>query len=82
MKLGFVLYDYFPFGGLQRDCLRVAQLCTTRGHAVTIIARTWQGDPPEKIQVHLLGRKGFDLTLEQEASWCRSPFFDHVLSFQ
>ncbi|WP_288478958.1 hypothetical protein, partial [uncultured Pseudomonas sp.] len=27
MTLAFVLYKYFPFGGLQRDFLRIAQEC-------------------------------------------------------
>src|SRR5207253_1422682 len=44
MKLGFLLFDYFPFGGLQRDCLKIARLCATRGHDVTIFTRTWQGE--------------------------------------
>ena len=25
MKLAFVLFEYFPFGGLQRDMLAIAQ---------------------------------------------------------
>src|SRR5687767_12830120 len=59
MRLGFILYDYFPFGGLQRDCLKIAKICVARGHEVTLIARTWQGDRPDRVQVRLLGRKGF-----------------------
>ena len=58
MKLGFILFDYFPFGGLQRDCLNIARLCIRRGHGVTIFARTWQGERPGEIQVELLGRNG------------------------
>ena len=58
MKLGFLLFDYFPFGGLQRDCLKIAQLCAARGHDVTIFTRTWQGDAPEKLRVELFGRHG------------------------
>lgn len=59
MRLGFVLYDYFPFGGLQRDCLRIARLCAERGHQITIVARRWQGERPEGIQVELLGCTGW-----------------------
>jgi UDP-glucose:(heptosyl)LPS alpha-1,3-glucosyltransferase len=58
MKLGFLLFDYFPFGGLQRDCLKIAQRCGERGHDVTIFTRTWQGDRPNKLQVELFGRHG------------------------
>jgi UDP-glucose:(heptosyl)LPS alpha-1,3-glucosyltransferase len=58
MKLGFLLFDYFPFGGLQRDCLKIAQRCGQRGHEVTIFTRTWQGDRPGEVQVELFGRQG------------------------
>ena len=58
MKLGFLLFDYFPYGGLQRDCLKIAQLCAARGHAVTIFTRTWQGERPLDIRVALFGRSG------------------------
>ncbi len=59
MKFGFLLFDYFPFGGLQRDCLQVARACVARGHSVTIFTRTWQGDRPDRIAVELFGRRGF-----------------------
>jgi UDP-glucose:(heptosyl)LPS alpha-1,3-glucosyltransferase len=59
MKLGFVLFDYFPFGGLQRDCVKIARACVTRGHEVTILVRTWQGEQPPGFQIKLFGRHGF-----------------------
>lgn len=59
MKLGFVLFDYFPFGGLQRDCLKIARLCVQRGHSVTVLARSWQGEQPTEIAVELFGKRGF-----------------------
>ena len=58
MKLGFILFDYFPFGGLQRDCVRIARRCVERGHEVTILARTWEGDRPDGLRVELFGRAG------------------------
>lgn len=58
MKLGFLLFDYFPFGGLQRDCLKIASRCAARRHEVTIFTRTWQGERPERICVELFGRRG------------------------
>lgn len=59
MKLAFVLFDYFPFGGLQRDCLKIARACAARGHAVTLITRTWQGQKPMDLPVIVSGRRGF-----------------------
>ncbi len=58
MKLGFLLFDYFPYGGLQRDCLKIAQLCAARGHDVTVYTRTWQGERPMDVRVALFGRRG------------------------
>ena len=59
MKIGFVLYDYYPFGGLQEDCLATAIAAHARGHTVHIFTRTWKGEQPEGIHVHLLGKKGW-----------------------
>jgi UDP-glucose:(heptosyl)LPS alpha-1,3-glucosyltransferase len=58
MNLGFVLFDYFPFGGLQRDCVKIARLCAARGHQITLFARTWEGERPPDIGIQLLGRRG------------------------
>ena len=36
MQLAFCLYKFFPFGGLQRDFLRIALACQARGHAIRV----------------------------------------------
>ena len=59
MHLAFILFDYFPFGGLQRDCLKTANICQARGHSVTILTRTWQGPSPAGLKVKLFGREGW-----------------------
>lgn len=59
MKLAFVLFEYFPFGGLQRDCLKTAQRCAERGHAVTIYTREWQGERPTAIDLKFLVGRGW-----------------------
>ena len=41
MKLAFVLFRYFPYGGLERDMLAMAKLCRDRGHEITIYTREW-----------------------------------------
>ena len=70
MKLGFLLFDYFPYGGLQRDCLKIAGLCAARGHAVTLFTRTWQGERPNNISVELSGRRGFS-NVGRNRAWLR-----------
>ncbi|HTN30978.1 MAG TPA: glycosyltransferase family 4 protein [Pseudomonas sp.] len=47
MKLAFTLFRYFPFGGLARDMLALAQLMRERGHEVTIYTRSWEGPQPD-----------------------------------
>jgi len=59
MNLGFILFDYFPFGGLQRDCVIIAGHCVRLGHRVTILTRSWQGERPADVEVDVLGRKGW-----------------------
>ncbi len=58
LRLGLILTDYFPYGGLQRDCLGVAELCVQRGHDVTVVCRTWEGPRPDGIRVLLTGQPG------------------------
>lgn len=51
MQLAFVLYKYFPFGGLQRDFMRIARVCQERGHAIRVYTLIWEGDVPEGFEV-------------------------------
>ena len=46
MKLAFCLYKYFPFGGLQRDFLRIALACQARGHDIRVYTLDWEGEVP------------------------------------
>ena len=51
MQLAFCFYKYFPFGGLQRDFLRIALACQSRGHAVRVYTLEWSGDVPAGFEV-------------------------------
>ncbi len=59
MKLAFCLFNYFPFGGLQRDFLRIAQVCQKRGHEVHVFTMSWQGEVPEGFSIHRIRVKGW-----------------------
>lgn len=59
MKLAFTLIKYFPFGGLQRDFLRIAQTCLARGHHVDVFTPDWQGDLPAGLNVTVLKLNAF-----------------------
>lgn len=51
MKLAICLYKYFPYGGLQRDFFRIAQLAVERGHQVIVYTLSWEGAEPEWLTV-------------------------------
>lgn len=51
MRFAFTIFRYFPFGGLQRDMLAIAQEAIKRNHSVTIFCGEWQGDKPKNIEI-------------------------------
>lgn len=51
MKIGICLHKYFPFGGLQRDFIRIAQELSKRGHSIRVYARSWEGEVPDYIDL-------------------------------
>jgi UDP-glucose:(heptosyl)LPS alpha-1,3-glucosyltransferase len=57
MHLTFLIYSYFPYGGQQRDFLRIVTECLQRGHQVTVYTRSWQGEIPDQLDVRLLSAK-------------------------
>ncbi|MCU7937915.1 MAG: glycosyltransferase family 4 protein [gamma proteobacterium symbiont of Bathyaustriella thionipta] len=58
MKLAFVLFKYFPYGGLERDFLRIAKICQSRGHEIFVYSFIWEGDVPEGFNLTLIPVKG------------------------
>jgi len=58
MRIGFCLFKYFPFGGLQRDFLRIALECRRRGHHIRVYVFEWHGEQPESFEVIRVPKKG------------------------
>ena len=55
MQLAFAIYKYFPFGGIQRDLLKIARAALDRGHRVRIYAIRWEAPlPEEELEIHLI----------------------------
>ena len=52
MKFAIFLQHYFPYGGLQRDAVRLAQAAVDEGDSPHLVVSTWNGPKPE----------GFDIT--------------------
>lgn len=59
MKFAFLIFKYFPYGGVQRDMLRIAKDCVSLGHQVTIFTGEWQGPEPADIQIKLCPSSGW-----------------------
>ncbi|MGD8863634.1 MAG: glycosyltransferase family 4 protein [Myxococcales bacterium] len=58
MLLGVAIYKFFPYGGLQRDLLKIARECLTRGHRVRVYAQEWRGPPIEGVDLRVLPVRG------------------------
>lgn len=59
MKLAFVLYRYFPFGGLQRNMLAIAREAQQRGHRIVVYCTDWEGERDETLEVIEIPRRGW-----------------------
>ena len=62
------LYKYFPYGGLQKDTLRVIDEALERGHQVRCMTTSWQGDKPENenFQLEFVNVKGLSNTARMD----------------
>ena len=58
MRLAFCLFKYFPYGGLQRDFLRIAKECLERGHQIDVYTMSWSGERPNGFNIYELAPKG------------------------
>ena len=57
MRIAFCLFKYFPFGGLQRDFLRIAQACLARGHVIDVYTLSWEGQLEPGLAIHVISVK-------------------------
>lgn len=51
MKILFLIARYFPYSGLQTDFLRAAEAAADRGHEVTCLVGSWEGERPDKLRI-------------------------------
>jgi UDP-glucose:(heptosyl)LPS alpha-1,3-glucosyltransferase len=87
MQLAFVLYKYFPFGGLQRDFMRIALECQQRGHQIRVYTLIWEGEVPPGFEVLVAPVKAFfnhrrneKLTAWMDADLAKRPV-DRLIGF-
>lgn len=51
MRLAILIYQYFPYGGQQRDFLKIANEAVMQGHEVVVHCMKWEGVVPEGVTV-------------------------------
>ena len=89
MKFAFLIFKYFPYGGMQRDMLRTATRLAVAGHSVDIFTMSWDGEMPEgNIRVHVMQGKGWfnfqkyqDFIRQVQARLAREFQFDLVVGY-
>lgn len=58
MNIAFCLFNYFPYGGLQRDFIRIARTCKQRGHDIHVYTMSWEGELEPGLHLHILPAPG------------------------
>ena len=71
MNLAFCLFNYFPFGGLERDFMAISQECISRGHSVNVFTMRWDGDKPPHMDLTIFPPHGLS-SHRQVASYSTS----------
>lgn len=51
MKFAFCLFNYFPFGGLEQNLIKISTECLARGHSIDIFTMNWEGEYPAGVNV-------------------------------
>jgi UDP-glucose:(heptosyl)LPS alpha-1,3-glucosyltransferase len=55
VKIAMLIYQYFPYGGQQRDFMKILCACVEAGHLIEVYCLKWQGDkPPAGVKVHIV----------------------------
>lgn len=82
--LAFILYKYFPFGGLQRDFIRIASICQMRGYQIRVYTFGWQGDIPEGFEVVQVPKKGLSSHAKNQnfLNWIDAHCAEHPVALK
>ena len=54
MQIAFCIFKYFPYGGIQRDLLKLGRECLARGMSVRIYTIRWLAEQPENLELCIL----------------------------
>ncbi len=88
MRLAFVLFSWFPHGGLQQDLVKVVRACQERDSSVSIsiFCMEWSGDRLAGVDTNVVPANGWTATARRTAfaryiSTNVSGKFDKVVGF-
>ncbi len=76
MRIAFALYKYFPYGGLARDFVRIADMCLQKGYRVDVYVMEWHGERMAGYHPKVLSCKG--LTNHAKVSSCHQQLADQL----
>ena len=54
LRLGFCLFAYRPYGGLQRDFIHIAEACLRRGHRIKVLTMEWQAPARDDMDIEVI----------------------------
>jgi len=86
--LAFCLFRYFPYGGQQRDMLRIALACQSHGYEIDVYTTAWKGERPPSLRVHLYRPRAWSnhARVRQYQAWVARQLAPHpsacVVGFQ
>lgn len=87
MRIAVCLFKYFPFGGLQRDFLRITRAFLQRGHIVDVYTMSWEGRYEPGLAIRTIPARGFrnhsrrDDFVKQVTPFLRQGHYDLILGF-
>jgi UDP-glucose:(heptosyl)LPS alpha-1,3-glucosyltransferase len=86
MRLAFAIVSLFPWGGLQRDCMRLAKAAQDQGHEVTIFTTRRQGELPDDLHIYVLPvssltNSGRNYKFSQALRRVTAGRFDQIIGF-
>ncbi len=72
MRLGFVLFNWFPHGGLQQDLVKIVRACQQHAQ-ISIHCLDWQGEKLAGVETHVIECRRLSKTA------CREAFAEYVV---
>lgn len=86
LDIAFGIVRLFPQGGLQRDCVRLAEVLKGRGHRVTIFTSRFDGPHDRDLNVAVMPvtaatNHGVDLAFARKFAEVAGGRFDRVVGF-